>query len=296
MDRRLSRIGKFLSIYQLDVSHNAEVGANPRTQTAFWHLDQQSNDASTLLPVWQNGAYSRPCRSCPTVRSSLSVITIALASNKGGCAKTTMACALATDLALDGLRSCILDCDPNQHAAAFGRRANLPGFSIVPSVDEESIIGEIRNARDACDFLILDLPGVASRLTILGIGKAAFVVVPCQQSAPDLRDALRTNHQIDETGDIGNRSIGRALLWTRVPSGFESRVARQIRNDGETRMPTFSASLMERTAYKEMLLTGVPPRVSDPDGAAAANIQAIKSELLKRLADLDAAARTEAHA
>lgn len=222
------------------------------------------------------------------------MITIALASNKGGCAKTTMACALATDLALDGLRASILDCDPNQHAAAFGRRADLPGFSIVPNVGEESVIGEIRNARSGCDFLILDLPGVASRLTILGIGKAAFVIVPCQQSAPDLRDALRTNHQIDETGDIGNRVIGRAILWTRVPSGFESRVARQIRSDGETRMPTFSSSLMERTAYKEMLLTGVPPRMSDPDGAAAANIQAIKSELLRRLAELDAAVRTEA--
>ncbi|WP_207460997.1 ParA family protein [Azospirillum sp. SYSU D00513] len=224
------------------------------------------------------------------------MITIALASNKGGCAKTTTACAVAADLALDGLRACILDCDPNQHAAAFGRRAQLTGFTVVPNVGEENIIGEIRNARSGCDFLILDLPGVASRLTILGIGKAAFVVVPCQQSAPDLRDALRTNHQIDETGDIGNRTIGRALLWTRVPSGFESRVAKQIRTDGEARMPAFAASLMERTAYKEMLLTGVPPRVSEPDSAAAANVQAIKTELLNRLATLDAAARNEAHA
>nr|WP_286209075.1 ParA family protein [Azospirillum sp. A1-3] len=231
----------------------------------------------------------------PCSRSCLAVITIALASNKGGCAKTTTACALATDLALDGLRTCILDCDPNQHAAAFGRRAAVPGFSVVPNVGEETVIEEIRNARSNCDFLILDLPGVASRLTILGIGKSAFVIVPCQQSAPDLRDALRTNHQIDETGDIGSRQIGRALLWTRVPSGFESRVAKQIRADGETRMPTFSTSVMERTAYKEMLLTGVPPRVSAPDSAAAANIQAVKAELLDRLASLDAAVRTEAH-
>ena len=48
--------------------------------------------------------------------------TIAVASAKGGCGKTTVALLMGTELALDGYRVALLDCDLNQHATAFGGR------------------------------------------------------------------------------------------------------------------------------------------------------------------------------
>ena len=58
--------------------------------------------------------------------------TIAIASAKGGCGKTTLAILLGTELALEGYTVALLDCDVNQHATAFGKKAAVSGFAVVP--------------------------------------------------------------------------------------------------------------------------------------------------------------------
>jgi chromosome partitioning protein len=55
------------------------------------------------------------------------VATISIASAKGGCGKTTLSLLLGTELALEGYKVALLDCDVNQHATAFDK----------PSIDEE---------------------------------------------------------------------------------------------------------------------------------------------------------------
>jgi chromosome partitioning protein len=49
-----------------------------------------------------------------------------MASAKGGCGKTTLAILIGAELALDGYRVALLDCDLNQHASAFGVKADIP--------------------------------------------------------------------------------------------------------------------------------------------------------------------------
>ena len=51
--------------------------------------------------------------------------TISIASAKGGCGKTTVAILLSTELALEGYKVALLDCDANQHATAFGKKARI---------------------------------------------------------------------------------------------------------------------------------------------------------------------------
>jgi len=72
--------------------------------------------------------------------------TIASASAKGGCGKTTLAILLGTELALEGYTVALLDCDVNQHATAFGKKAEVSGFAVVPSVDEGNVLSELRKA------------------------------------------------------------------------------------------------------------------------------------------------------
>jgi chromosome partitioning protein len=56
---------------------------------------------------------------------------ISIASAKGGCSKTTLAVLLGADLALGhGYRVVVLDSDMNQHASAFGKKADIPGFAV----------------------------------------------------------------------------------------------------------------------------------------------------------------------
>jgi chromosome partitioning protein len=113
----------------------------------------------------------------------------------------------------------------------------------------------------------------------------------CQISLPDVRDAIKTLAQIDDAQELARTDIPRSLIWTRVLPGFESRVARHVRESVEGKeLPVFSAALLERAAFRELHLTGKAPRQTDPKGAAAANVSAITQELLTRLESFQVAA------
>jgi len=217
--------------------------------------------------------------------------TISFASAKGGCGKTTLALLVGTELALDGYRVALLDCDLNQHASAFGAKADIPGFSVVPSIDETNVLQALRRAETGCDVVLVDLPGGSSTLALKALQRSNFVVIPCQASLPDVRDAVRTVAQVDDAQDLARTDIARSLMWTRVLPGFESRSARHVRESVEGKgIPVFCAALMERAAYRELHLTGRPPRQVDPKSAAAVNIAAITVELLANLERLASAA------
>ena len=213
--------------------------------------------------------------------------TISLASAKGGCGKTTLAILLSAELALEGYRVSLLDCDANQHATVFGGKARIPGFTVVPSVAEGNVLAELRRAEAESDVALVDLPGGSSTLALKALQRSNFVLVPAQASLPDVRDAIKTLAQIDDASELARAEIARALLWSRVPSGFESRSARHVRESVEgRRLPVFATALLERAAFRELHVTGQVPRQADPQGAAAANVRAITEELLSRIAAL----------
>jgi chromosome partitioning protein len=217
--------------------------------------------------------------------------TISIASAKGGCGKTTLAILIGTELALEGYRVSLLDCDVNQHATAFGSKARIEGFTVAPSVDDGNVLSELRKADAEADVVLIDLPGGSSTLALKALQRSNYVLVPCQVSLPDVRDAIKTLAQIDDASELARTDIARALLWTRVLSGFESRSSRHVRQSVEgKRLPVFTTALMERAAFRELHLTGQSPRQTDPQGGAAANVTAIMKELLSRLAALQEAA------
>ena len=72
--------------------------------------------------------------------------TLSIASAKGGCGKTTVAILLGAELALDGYKVALLDCDLNQHASAFGAKAKIPGLTIVGNVAEDNVLAVLKKA------------------------------------------------------------------------------------------------------------------------------------------------------
>lgn len=216
--------------------------------------------------------------------------TLSIASAKGGCGKTTLAILLGSELALEGYRVALLDCDLNQHASAFGTKARIEGFHVVPNVTEANVLSEIKKAENAEDIVLIDLPGGSSTLALKALQRSHFVLVPTQASLPDVRDALKTIAQIDDAQDLARSPISRAMVWTRLLSGFESRSARHVRESLEGQGgEIIKSALMERAAFREIHITGRVPRESDPNGTAATNITAITTEILQRLSNLAAA-------
>lgn len=208
-----------------------------------------------------------------------------------GFGKTTLAILLGTELSFEGYTVSLLDCDVNQHATAFSKKAAIAGFGVVASIDEGNILAELRRGEAETDVVLIDLPGGSSTLALKALQRSNFCLVPCQASLPDVRDAMKTVAQIDDAQELARTEIARALIWTRVLPGFESRTSRHIRRSVEEKeLPVFTTTLLERAAFRKLHLTGQVPRQGDPTGSAAANITAITQELLTRLERLREAA------
>ena len=85
--------------------------------------------------------------------------TLSIASAKGGVGKTTVAISVSAELALDGYRVALLDCDLNQHASHFGKIAEIAGLTVVPAIDEKNVLPALRKAQGENDLVVIDLPG-----------------------------------------------------------------------------------------------------------------------------------------
>lgn len=214
--------------------------------------------------------------------------TVSIASAKGGCGKTTTSILLGAELALhQGYSVALLDSDLNQHASAFGKKAKIPGLTIVPDIDEANVLTALRKAEADNDLVLIDLPGGSSTLALKALQRSHFVLVPTQASLPDVRDAMKTLAQIDDAQDLARAPIARAIVWTRFLSGFESKSARHVRTGLEGQgVEILKTALMERAAFREIHITGTVPREVAPDGGAAANVAALAQEVLEHLRKL----------
>ena len=221
----------------------------------------------------------------------LRMATLCISSAKGGCGKSTIAICIASELALDGYRVALLDCDLNQHATQFGQIADIPNLMVKPTIDERNVLSELRKAQGETDLVVIDLPGGSSTLALKALQRSNFVLIPCQATLPDVRDAVKTVEQIDDAQDLARSPIARSLIWSRVLPGFEARSARHVRQSVEDRrIPIFKSAVLQRAALAEFHLTGKVPRQTDPGGSAAKNIAAVTTELLTSLEQLAAAA------
>lgn len=148
----------------------------------------------------------------------------------------------------------------------------------------------MRQAEGEGDVVLIDLPGGSSTLALKALQRSHLVLVPTQPSLPDVRDAMKTVAQIDDAQELARVPIARAVVWTRFLPGFESRVARHVRQslEGED-VPILKTALMERAAFRAIHLTGEVPRQTEPGGPAATNVSALAQEVLERLAVKEAA-------
>ncbi|MGE4049095.1 MAG: ParA family protein, partial [Acetobacteraceae bacterium] len=121
-------------------------------------------------------------------------------------------------------------------------------------------------------------------LALMALQRSHFVLVPTQTSLPDTRDAMKTIAQIDNAQELSRVPIGRALIWTRVPTQFESRESKHLRKSLESRgVNIFRTALMERNAIRNIHMTGKVPRQANPTDKSATNVTEITEELLGQL-------------
>ncbi|MEN3975577.1 ParA family partition ATPase [Emcibacter sp. SYSU 3D8] len=206
--------------------------------------------------------------------------TIAIAQQKGGAGKTTLAAHLGVALAGMGKTVALFDVDPQKSLTAWfemreqlhGKREAI-GFS---SFEGWKASNEISRAKGTADIILIDSPPHAETAARLAIREADLVVVPVQLSPMDVW-AMRATLQMAE------REKARVLLvLNRVPP--RGRMADEMRiRLHQDKLPVAGTSLGNRMAFAASLLDGQGVTESQPSSVAASEIRSLAQEILQAL-------------
>lgn len=202
---------------------------------------------------------------------------LVFASSKGGVGKSTICAALGAALAQRGDRVLILDLDQNRTVDRWHRNAvanNNPVHGLtVEAVPAAQFTERMRDlsAESSYDHVLIDLAGAREVTLFKAIARADLVVIPAQASAPDIREALVIIGDVRDIEETAGRKIPYRVLLTKMGS-LRTRVSEFAYNElARLGLPLLSA-IGERTAYREMFLSGDPPTRVDRDSGAGAEV------------------------
>lgn len=216
---------------------------------------------------------------------------ITLASSKGGCGKSTGAVVLAGSFAREGYSVRLIDADPRQRVLRWAEQGEpVPNITAV-GADASTIIAQIGKGRSEAEIIIIDVEGSANQVVTLAVGQSNLVIIPANQSAPDVEDAALTADLVKHTYTASGKHPPFALLWSRVSFAFTStEVAALEAQVASVDIPVVGR-LHDRTGYKAIFsfnttLDRLPPKevrniataIDEADELAAAVTKMIVSK------------------
>ncbi len=177
---------------------------------------------------------------------------ISFASSKGGAGKTTSAIVLATELA-EGTDVILIDADPAGRLMRWSRLAPLPpSLRVIASGGERAIQDEVARAATGAAFVVIDLEGMASRLTSFAIAESDLVIVPTGDEQQDADEAIETLAQIAMEGRARRRTVPAVVLFARTNAAVKSKLERHINAELRAAVPAFATELHRRTAFSSL--------------------------------------------
>jgi len=185
---------------------------------------------------------------------------VTVTNQKGGVGKTNIAVNLAEGLQQAGLRTLLVDTDPQQSAMAYLTRLD-EGLERppVPMIDlskaEKAVHQSLRAHLADYDVIVVDTPphraATQPRSAML---VSDLVLVPLPPSAPDLDATKATLEAIEEVRAVNETLVTRIVI-SRIASG--RRLARELPAVLEDwGVPIMNQSVAELEAYKTAAVDG----------------------------------------
>lgn len=198
---------------------------------------------------------------------------IVFASSKGGAGKTTACVILACELARQGasknINVSLIDVDPNQHSAAWARLPGVPtNITLHSDVSEEGVLDVIEKAKTESPFVLVDLEGVSSNAVTFAVSQADLVIVPCQSSQNDAREAVKTIKMVKNSARMMRKNIPLRVLFTRVSAAIVTKTSKYLMKQfEEAGIDVCETSLIDREPFKSIFSFGGSVYTLDDGGS-----------------------------
>jgi chromosome partitioning protein len=213
---------------------------------------------------------------------------IAVIHPKGGVGKTTTTMLLSAQLAEQGYKVLVADCDAQASASAWANAAPegrpFPAAVVNLSAYAGKVHREIQKQLDNYDFIIVDCPpGLDSLGPQAVLLVADLVIVPTVPAAADLWACLGALRLIERGTDLNPALIARLLPNRVVRTSLSNAIMRELAEFG---IPLMSSRLTNRTAYQEAVVSGVSISALGRDAKVAKDeVHALADEVLALLGE-----------
>ncbi|MFN7023896.1 MAG: AAA family ATPase [Pseudorhizobium sp.] len=183
---------------------------------------------------------------------------ISFANAKGGAGKTTAALLLATELAHQGYRVAIIDCDPQHWITQWAEISGpIRNVQVISGVSVASLQCHLREMAAQTDFFIVDLAGAKDALVTTAIALSDHVMIPVQGSAMDAKGAAQILDLLTLMKEKANLSVAHSVVLTRVTSMVTTKALLMIKGLLAARgVNVLNTPIGERNAFKELFEVG----------------------------------------
>jgi len=209
---------------------------------------------------------------------------IAVMNQKGGVCKTTTCVGLARALDLDERDVVLVDSDP-QGSMVDWAAANDSQPIQVYVIERTKLEREIPKLTN--EFVIIDGTAKAADLALKTINVADLILIPVQPSPLDVwatSEMVDMIHdRIEEQKAAGETPVRAAFIVSRSSSRakLSKKISATLAGYG---FPVLEARLSQRQEHPNSHMSGKTPLDTQPRGPAAADLRAIKDEVLALLA------------
>lgn len=205
---------------------------------------------------------------------------IAVAGQKGGAGKTTVAVCLAAEGVRRGRRVLLVDADPQGSARTWHQTAQERGAPAPAVVALDGTMhkpGQLDRLSAGFDLVVIDLPPRLGAVQRSALVCADVALLPCGPAALDVWSLAETAALVTEAQTVrpGLRPL---VVLTRVQS--RTAVGRAARDAAASAgLPVAGVVLGYRVAYQESIAAGQAVTTYAPHDRAADEIRALFDEL-----------------
>lgn len=201
---------------------------------------------------------------------------LALVTQKGGAGKSTVAVSLAVAAQERGLKTHVIDLDPQRTTRKWFERREASGPE-VSALDAKQIAAALAALeRQGCDLVIIDTAGVDVPASKAAMSAADLCLIPARPSVADIEAAQPTIQSLHRLG------TSFAFVLNACPAGRNVRTLDAFRAL-QIMGAVSGVTLASRADHVDALAQGLGVTERDPSGKAAAEIRDLVQWLLTRL-------------